>query len=346
MCETLRDILSSLGVPAEEDGAAALLSGTAGNLIARVPGTLDLPPLLFCAHMDTVEPARGKRAVLGSDGRYTPAGETVLGGDDCAGLAAILEALTSLLESGAAHRPLELLFTAAEEPYCAGSAVLDYSRIASKEGYVFDLEGDIGTAANRAPTILSFEAEVLGRAAHAGFAPESGVHAVRIAAEAISAIPLGRSADGQTTVNVGTVSGGTATNVIPGRCVFTGEIRSFSDAAAEAALEQIRTLLARTAERFGGRASLQSRKHVTAYCTQPDSPAARRFAAAVSSLGLSARCVDTFGGSDLNHLAQHGISGLVVATAMRNCHALSEYTDARELADAARLALSLMLSKE
>ncbi len=346
MCAALKEIVGSLGLAAVEDGAAKALSGSAGNLLVKIPGTLDLPPLLLCAHMDTVEPAKGKRPVLHPDRRITSAGDTVLGADDCAGLTAILEAATALLEDGSPHRPLELLFTAAEEPYCAGSAVLDHSAVESKEAFVFDLEGEVGLAANRAPTILSFTAEIEGRAAHAGFAPESGVHAVRIAAEVISKMRLGRSEDGRTTVNVGTVSGGTANNIVPDRCVFTGEIRSFSDEAAENELEQIRSLLARTASLFGGRAVLHSKKHVKAYCTRPDSPAVQHFFRAAAEAGLSPRLTETFGGSDMNQLAQRGISGLVVATAMRNVHSVSENTGIDALMAAARLALSLMLLKE
>lgn len=346
MCDFVKAHLEAIGLSAVEDGAAKVLPGTAGNLLVKIPGTLVLPPLLLCAHMDTVEPARGKRAVLRPDRRITSAGDTVLGADDLAGLAAILEAAASMLEDGAPHRPLELLITAAEEPYCAGAGAFDFGTLESKEAFVFDLDGDVGLAANRAPTILSFTAEIQGRAAHAGFSPESGVHAVRIASEVISKMRLGRSEDEQTTVNVGTISGGTANNIVPERCVFTGEIRSFSDEAAEAELEKIRDLLARTASRMGGGAILHSKKHVKAYCTRPDSPAVQHFFRAAADAGLTPRLTSTFGGSDMNHLAQHGISGLVVANAMRNVHSVSENTSVDELMAAARLALSLMLLKE
>lgn len=49
------------------------------------------------------------------------------------------------------------------------------------------------------------------------------------------------------------------------------------------------------------------------------------------SLGLSGLLGSTFGGSDNNYLAQRGIQGLVVATAMNNCHSVSEYTTEAEL---------------
>src|SRR5437763_499026 len=46
--------LTGLGAEAIFDGAGPAVGGETGNLIARVPGTVDAPPLLLCAHMDTV----------------------------------------------------------------------------------------------------------------------------------------------------------------------------------------------------------------------------------------------------------------------------------------------------
>lgn len=98
MADCLRDRLAALGISCKEDNAGAALGGTAGNLFARVPGTLEQPALLFCTHMDTVAPACGKRAVLHEDGRITSAGDTVLGADDLAGMAVLLE-----VQIGRAH---------------------------------------------------------------------------------------------------------------------------------------------------------------------------------------------------------------------------------------------------
>ena len=67
--------------------------------------------------MDTVEPSRGKQAVTDENGHITSCGDTVLGADDFAGVSAILEGVASLLESGATHPTLELLFTTGEEHF-------------------------------------------------------------------------------------------------------------------------------------------------------------------------------------------------------------------------------------
>lgn len=342
VCDFLKDYLLRLGIHAAEDASAAATGGNCGNLYAYIPGTLPLPPLLFCAHMDTVEPSSNKQAVLHPDGRITSAGTTVLGADDCSGLAAILEALTVIAKRQLPHRPLELLLTAAEEPYCAGVRHTDFRALKSREAYILDLSGPIGSFANQAPAILSFTAAFTGRSAHAGFSPESGIHAIQAAASAISALSLGR-VDGST-VNVGTISGGTADNIIPSSCSLTGEIRSFSDEKAEEQLALVRHTLEDTAASCGASVDFCSTLHFSAYCLEPEHPVIRRFTRACRSQGLNPELCSTFGGSDNNILMQNGINGIVAACGMNSCHSCQEYTTAEDLARSAGLVLELMLS--
>ena len=90
ICDFIKGRLADLGIAVCEDGTAKKIGGNCGNLYAYVDGALNLPPLLFCAHMDTVEPSRGKQMRIAADGTITSDGKTVLGADDCAGIAAIL----------------------------------------------------------------------------------------------------------------------------------------------------------------------------------------------------------------------------------------------------------------
>ena len=176
VCDHLLRRYAALGIRLQEDGTGAVIGGNAGNLYAFVPGDEALAPVLLSAHTDAVSPACGKHAVFHPDGRITSDGTTVLGADDLAGQCAILEAVTSVLEDSAPHRPFELLFDAAEESYCTGIQRFDFSRLRAKLAYVFDLSGPVGGAAYQAPSILSFRAVFTGRAAHAAFSPEEGRH--------------------------------------------------------------------------------------------------------------------------------------------------------------------------
>ncbi len=334
----------TLGIALTEDICAEQTGGNCGNLHVIVDGGLDLPPLLFCAHMDTVEPSRNKKAVFHEDGTITSDGTTVLGADDAAALAVLLEAVQVLKECEIPHRPIELLFTTAEEPYCVGIAAMDFDRLQSKQAYVFDLSGPIGGAAVQAPTILSFTAKMEGKASHAGFAPERGIHAIQASASAISRIRSGRIGD--VTVNIGTVSGGIQNNIVPDQCTFTGEIRSYSDVHAIEQFDRIKNITEKTAAEFGASAEVSCKRHTTAYHISTQDAVAQRYQRACASLGVLCDFVSTFGGSDNNHLAAHGIHGIVPATAMHRVHTCEEYTTVTELVQTAKLALLLMTDKE
>ncbi|NBS33025.1 MAG: hypothetical protein EBS83_09545, partial [Planctomycetia bacterium] len=68
-----------------------------------------------------------------------------------------------------------------------------------------------------------------------GIQPEQGRSAITAAARAIAAMPLGRI-DPVTTANIGTITGGSATNVVAEECTVTAECRSLDDEALDAQL--------------------------------------------------------------------------------------------------------------
>lgn len=345
MADVLTAKLKELGFSVEEDDAAEKLGGTAGNLIASLPGSLELPPILLCCHMDTVAPAFGKRAVVDPDGKIRSGGDTVLGADDLAAVAEILEAVRALREQGIPHRPVELLVSAAEEPYCRGASVLDCSRFRAREAYVLDYDGPIGSAAIAAPTIVDFEICVEGKSAHAGFAPEQGVSAIVAAAKAMARFPGGRIS-GTATLNYGKIEGGRATNIVPDRCVIRGEIRSAEDAFAFELLDRLERTFREACGPLGAGVTVTHRCLIHAYDTPEDAPVVRRYKRVCSRLGFPVELVRTFGGSDNNCLAYGGIQGIVMACAMHGCHTCGEYTTVRELTDAARITAALLTDEE
>ena len=342
----LRRALTELGLTVSEDAAGDGHPDGCGNILGFLDGDDSLgAPLLLCALMDTVSPALGKCAVIREDGRITSNGTTVLGADDASGIAAILEALHTLRESGQPHRPVEVLFTVAEEVYCSGAAQFDFTRLRAKEAYVLDLSGPVGSAAYSAPSILFFTATVRGRSAHAGFEPEKGVHAIAAAASAISALKLGH-VDGDTTLNVGVISGGLATNIVPDTCEVRGEVRSFSHEAALAQIEAVKQQFQRCAQAAGAAVDFEVSSGCQAYQTPTNSPVVQRFQSCCAALGIQPRLDRTFGGSDNNYLAANGVSGLVIASGMYDCHTVGEYTTIDDLVKAAELTLALILSND
>jgi tripeptide aminopeptidase len=341
VCEYIKKYLNDLGIDVIEDNAGEKIGGTTGNIYAYIDGDVDGEPIMFSSHMDTVEPSHGKTAVFHNDGLITSDKTTVLGSDDLAGVVSILEAVTCIIENNIPHRPIELLFTVCEEKYCYGMNEVDFDSVKSKQAYVFDLDGEIGTCATSAPTILSYTAKFIGKSAHAGFASHLGIHAVKACALAVTRIPCGAIDDG-VTANVGIINGGTATNIVPPLCEITGEIRSFDDKIADLKFDEVVDICQKSADEFGAKVEFTKTRNVTAFKINDDNAVVTRFKKACDNLSLPCNLTATFGGSDNNVLALKGIDGVVVSTGMNNCHSVNEYTSVDMLTSSAKLALELM----
>lgn len=130
--------LKELGMETQQDET--------GNIYGYLPGNASLPPILLSAHMDTVEPSKGKKAIIEPDGTIRSAGAAVLGADCVAGLVEILQGIRLVQASGLPHRPVEIIFSVAEETYCEGLEKFDFSKVKSKDSYVLDLTGKSGTS--------------------------------------------------------------------------------------------------------------------------------------------------------------------------------------------------------
>ena len=264
MADTLKIKFAEIGVTLTEDHTQEQTGSNAGNLFARIPGSLAGAPVLFAAHMDTVEPAKGKKAVSHEDGTVTSDGTTVLGADDLAGVTVIYEAVRHLIETKTPHRPIEILISTGEELYCKGANAFDYSQVQAKEAYVLDLSGAIGAAAYAAPTLVSFAAKIQGKAAHAGFHPEDGINSIQAAAHAIAQLPQGH-VDESTTANIGKIGGGSGTNIVSESCVIEGEIRSLNHETAMELLETYYRTFQQEAEKIGAKLVWEEKLNIHAY---------------------------------------------------------------------------------
>lgn len=316
-----------------------------GNVFGTLPGRGDLAdadPILFLTHLDTVAPAIGKRAIVHEDGTITSAGDTVLGADDLGGVAVMLAATARLEREGRAHRPVELACMVAEEPGNVGARAFDFTRCRATMSYTLDYSADPNEFAYQAPTILIYTADVVGKPAHAGFYPERGVNAIKIAARAIDNVKSGRI-DGNTTANVGVITGGRGNNVVPGTCIVRGEVRSFVHEQAEAQIEEVRQAFQEAAHEFDGKVTLSVHEACHAYKTPLDSPVIELFGRACEACGLpEASGAPTFGGSDNNVVATFGIPGIVISNGMREAHSPREHIHAGDLDKIQRLVEALL----
>lgn len=326
----IRGLLESLGLVVEEDGVH--------NLLARVPGQGQ--PLLLNAHMDSVAPCHGVRPLV-ADGVVRSSGDTVLGADDLAGVAAIIEGVRSTLERGGPHRAAELLLTVQEETGLLGAAAFDTAQLRAREGVTLDSGGDFGGITIGAPSQDSLHAVVIGRAAHAGVAPERGVSAIVVAARALAAMPLGRI-DEETTANIGIIRGGEATNIVTERVELWGEARSHSRDKLAAQVRAMVDALESAASAAGGSAQVTITHKYDSYRLAEDLPIIRRIVAGLDAIGYRPTFQISGGGSDVNILAQRGIQIANVSVGYREIHSTGEYIAVADLQRSAELVARLL----
>lgn len=341
MADVIKDELKELGIVYSEDDAGSKIGGNAGNIYAYFEGNSAYEPILLSAHMDTVIPGNSKKAVLGEDGIIRSDGTTVLGSDDLAGITEILEGIRRVKESGKDHRSVEILFTVAEEAYTRGAAVFDYSKIKSKEAYCLDLSGDVGEAVNKAGTLISYRIKVIGKASHAGFEPEEGVNAIEIASKAIAKIKQGR-VDDETTLNIGTIAGGSAKNIVPEECVINGEIRSYNHEKALSLYEELKNVFENESHTYNALIEADYTVHIKAYEVDKNEPLVKRFVKACNELELSGNIKSTLGGADNHQFNANGIKGLVLSCGMENVHTKDEYIKTDNLLAGAKLVEKLI----
>ncbi|HHV99674.1 MAG TPA: M20/M25/M40 family metallo-hydrolase [Clostridiaceae bacterium] len=322
MVDALTSILEGMGLSAYEDNTGEKIGGNAGNLICTVKGSKDVPPILLMAHMDTVTPGNGKTPVIEND-IIKSDGTTILGSDDAAGIVCILEALRVIKENAIEHGDIHVVFTVAEEVGLLGAKNLDYTTINAKYGFVLDDGGQIGGVAVKAPSQNIIDITIKGKASHAGIAPEKGVSAIQIAAEAISNMKLGRI-DHETTANIGIIKGGQATNIVCDFVEIKAEARSRDKNKLDSQTAHMRECMEKAAEKYGGSVEFKSELEYPAFVINEDDDIIKILKKAAAAAGLELSLEETGGGSDTNIINGMGIQAVNICIGMDKVHSVNE----------------------
>jgi len=329
------------GVQGEEDNAAEILEGNAGNLLFKIAGTVDTEPILFLTHMDTVVPGQGIKALLTDDGIIRSGGATILGGDDKAGVAAILEAYDVLVEKKLDYPPLELLFTVSEEQGLLGAKNFDFSRLKSSIAYVLDSGGPPGTIVTQSPCQNEIEYRVIGKAAHAGINPEDGLNAIQIMSKALAIMPCGRI-NAATTCNFGIIEGGQARNIVAESCSLKGEARSLQRTELDRLTQQLVDTFKAEVEKNGGQAQVEIKFLYPEITLDADEKVVSLAVEAARSIDLEAKLESTGGGSDASIVNGNGIRCANLGIGMRSVHTTEEFIRVEDLVNDAELVVAII----
>jgi tripeptide aminopeptidase len=298
--------------------------------------------------MDTVVPGKGVKPIVEGDIIRTDH-STVLGGDDKSGCSVIIETIRCLQEQSIPHAPIDAVFSICEEVGLLGAKHLDMSKVRAKYGIVFDSD-DPGFLFTKGPSADHFEIKIYGLESHAGVAPEEGISAIRIAAEAISAMKLFRI-DDETTANIGVIRGGEATNIITNLVTLKGEARSLDDEKLEAQTAQMIKCLEDAAAKYEvtvegvttkARVEAEVSREYHAMDVSDDSRVVRLVKEAASRMGLKVETMASGGGCDANIFNKRGIECANLGTGMRAIHTVKEWLDVKDMYASAEMTLEIM----
>lgn len=322
------------------DNAGELAGGDTGNVLGRLKGTLDTQPILLCAHMDTVVPGENINPIISDDIIYSD-GTTILGGDDKAGIAAILEAVRYIKENNIPHGDIEVAFTIAEEGGLLGAKNLDYSWLRSKFAFVLDSSGAVGSVIVQAPAQIKTFSVIKGKAAHAGLAPEKGISAIQVAARAIDKMKLQRI-DKETTANIGRINGGGATNIVCDKIEMDMEARSLVRSKAEAQAKHMLECIDNACREFGAEHKTTQQLSYPEFNIPKDAELIKLVDSAIKRIGLETHLESTGGGSDTNIMSGKDMHAVTLGIGMSNAHTTSEYIAISDMEKTAKLVASLI----
>ncbi|PID16957.1 hypothetical protein CSV63_03445 [Sporosarcina sp. P34] len=343
---TIADILTKklqeLGFDVTEDDTAEKTGHGAGNLIANLPGTVaDADPIFFTCHMDTVVPGRSIQPIVKEDGYIYSDGTTILGADDKAGIAALLEMAKVIQESDKPHGPIQFIITAGEESGLVGAKAMNPDYLQAKYGFAIDSDGEVGGIVTAAPYQSKLWTTIYGKTAHAGVAPEKGISAITLAAKSIAGMKLGRI-DEETTANIGRFEGGKATNIVCEEAFILSEVRSINPDKMQKQIDLMVEKFATTSKSLGGKAETTTELMYPGFSIGDDEEVVQVAMKSIRNVGREPKIMTSGGGSDGNVFNGMGVPTVTLSVGYEEIHTKNERMPIKELEKLTELVLEIV----
>lgn len=340
IADVLTEKLAALGFSVTEDDSSSKTGHGAGNLIAELEGTVQADPIFFTCHMDTVTPGENIQPVV-KDGFVYSDGTTILGADDKAGIAALLELAKVLQEQKTAHGPIQFIITAGEESGLVGAKAMDPSLLNAKYGFAIDSDGKVGGIVTAAPYQSKLWTTIYGKTAHAGIEPEKGISAIALAAKSISGMKLGRI-DEETTANIGRFEGGKATNIVCEEAFILSEVRSIDRSKMDKQIQHMKEKFAETSSALGGSAETKSELMYPGFKLAEDEAVVEITKEAIRAVGREPYTMTSGGGSDGNIFNGMGVPTVNLSVGYEKIHTKNERMPIEELEKLTELLLEIV----
>jgi tripeptide aminopeptidase len=313
---------------------------TSYNLIIKITGNTARESIMFAAHTDTVTPCDSVHPIE-TPTKITSDGTSILGSDDKAAVAVFIEAMRIIKEKNLEHPPLEFIFTCSEEVGLLGMKGMNFSLINAKRAFVFDCSGSVGGIIMQAPSQIVMHADITGKAAHAGIEPEKGISAINIVAEIITKLPKGR-VDKETTLNIGMISGGRATNIVAEKASVDLEMRSLNHNKMKQLEKKTIGVIKSVTKKYGAKVAIRSNIEYTGFTISEKDSLSKLIIASCKDIKIKPAFMSSGGGSDTNILNAKGIKALNLAIGMSNVHSTREFILKKDLINGCNLLLAII----
>lgn len=327
----IEQYLANLGFTIWHDCAGNTVGSNCGNLYAYCEVDPSFSTVVLSAHMDTVLPV-GQRIKIVRDGdRVMSAGETILGADNRAGIAALL-GLAGHLDMTKLKVNVLLFFPVHEEAGKMGSSLFSCKQSVK---YILNIDESShpGTFVYASLSHLGFSITIHGKAAHAAKSYSKGIHAILAASQLVTKLKLGGDKDEGWTMNIGHIIGGGSTNVIPDKVEIKGEVRAFDMVTLQKKITEIKRVTKAVAKTSGATFDLllHDRDFVPPFNGKKQGEIVDVVERACREMGIKPRLIKSFSSSDANSFASLGYPVLSVARGGGKPHSPAEYLDLSDL---------------
>ena len=357
----LKEELEALGIEA--------FYGEEKVLCARIRGSADAAPIGFMAHVDTADdvPGNGVRPVVHRDfvpgdivlgdtvisldgnpdlARYaggtviTSSGDTLLGSDDKAGVAIMMEAARLLVQGDMPHGDVELYFTPDEE---TGHGVDRFPSTWGKAGIIYTVDGEEeGIVENECFNAASVYITIKGNAVHLGSARGVLRNAVTAAAYIISSLPASESPEA-TDGRYGYYAADNLHASIPDAS-FEVIIRDFDYDGLQRRIAAVESIAEAARHIYGADVSVRTviryRNMAEACASRPEAMSLLERAAQSIGMKLERRAIR--GGTDGANLAALGIASPNIFTGGHNLHSVREWVAVEAMASSLSLVMAII----
>lgn len=332
--------LKELGLEVKIDNAGETFGGNSGNVIGYLKGNYpEKESILLSAHMDTVEDTPDIKVII-EDEIIKTDGNTILGADDRAGVACILETLKIIKDNKLDHPPIYVVFSVAEEIGMWGAKNISPKEVKAKYGFIFDSSAKAGKVITEAPTSARMDITIRGKSAHAAVAPENGINAIKIAGNAIARLNPGRFEAG--TFNIGTIKGGKATNIVPDCVEIAAECRSFNNSILKEKIEEIKNIFKEETEKLEGEFEFDYSEKYNCFKLEDSNKTVQIAFDAIRECGVEPESISFTGGSDANIYSNLGIPTVNIGTGYKGAHTHNEQISISDLFFDANVTLNIV----